>query len=246
MATIHFNINTDASVKFTNKLEQLRKSALPVAIRGTLNDTAFLMKKVEMPKQAHKTFIERQVNFFKANSRVEMATGFDINHMVSTMGMVETGLHNKSTNYAVKDLEQQEVGGTIDGRSFKPLPAARRSGRGVVRANARISTLLKAGNIIDAKDSKGANKMQQLIRAVAHAKMGGYVLVGKVLFQVRNIRRVGRNIKFTKHALYSFTKSGTAHVKAAGFMRKSAEESQKEMEYFYKLQAEKQVRKVLK
>ncbi len=243
MSTFVFNINTDATVQFTNKLEALRKSALPVAIRGTLNDAAFVMKKTEMPKQAKRAFIERQANFFKANSRVEMATGFDINHMVATMGMVESGLQNKSTNYAVKDLEQQEGGGTIDGRSFKPLPAARRGGRGVTRANARISQIK---NIVDAKGSRGANKMQQFIRASLHAGKGGYVLGGRRLWKVTNIRRVGRNIRFTRQDLYSFTKSGTAHVKATGFIRKAALEVQKEMEFFYRLQAQKQFSKVFK
>lgn len=241
--TTAFHIDTSATIHFTAKLEKLRKSALPVAIRGTLNDTAFYMKKLEMPRQAKGTFIERAPNFFKANSRVEMATGFDINTMQSTMGMVESGLHNKSTNYAVKDLEQQESGGTIDGRSFKPLPAARRGGRGVVRPNARISQIK---NIIDAKDSKGASKMQQFIKASVHAGKGGFVLGGRLLWQVRNIRRVNGNTRFTMTKLYSFTKSGTSRVKATGFIGKAARNSQKEMENFYRLQAQKQFNRVLK
>lgn len=243
MSRIQFHINTDATVRFTNKLEKLRKSALPVAIRGTLNDTAFYMKKLEMPRQAKGTFIERAPKFFTANSRVEKATGFDINTMQSTMGMVESGLHNKSTNYAVKDLEQQESGGTIDGRSFKPLPAARRGGRGVVRPNARISQIK---NIIDAKDSRGSNKMQQFIKASVHAGKGGFVLGGRLLWQVRNIRRVAGNTKFTMTKLYSFKKSGVARVKATGFIGKAAHNSQKEMENFYRIQAEKQIRKTLR
>jgi len=243
MATVNFHIDASASIKFTVKLEKLRKSALPVAIRGTLNDTAFLMKKLELPKQAKGTFVERNPRFFTANSHVDMAQGFDINRMVATMGMVESGLHNKSTNYAVKDLEQQEGGGTIDGRSFKPLPAARRGGRGVTRPNARISQIK---NIITASESKGTSKMQQLIRAAIHAGKGGYVLGDKVLYQVRNIRRVGRNTKLSLYKLYSFTKSGTAHVKSTGFIGKAAHNSQKEMENFYRIQAEKQFKKALK
>lgn len=245
------NINSDAAVIFTNKLEKLHRSAIPVAIRGTLNDTAFKMKKTTMPKKAKLMFEERQPNFFKANSRVEVAIGFDVKSMASTVGFVSSGLHNTATNYAVKDLEKQEHAGTIKGRSFKPLPAARRGGTGNVRANSRISQLLKAGNVIDARDSRrsgsGANgKMQQFIKASLHAGAGGYVLGGKILWRVKAIERIGRNTKFTKEKLYSFTKSGTATVKATPFMRESALEVQKEMEFFYKLQATKQFEKALR
>lgn len=232
-------------VHFTNELEKLPKYALPVAIRGTLNDTAFKMKTVTMPKNAKNIFEERQPNFFKANSRYEPAQGFSINTMVSTVGFISSGLHNQATNFAVKDLEQQEESGTIRGRSFKPLPGARKGGTGNVRANSRISQLLKAGNIVDAKDSKGS-KMQQFIRASLHAGEGGYVLGGKILWRVKRISRIGRNTFFTKEKLYSYTKSGTATVHATGFMKKSALEVQKEMEFFYKLQAQRQIDKAFK
>ncbi len=245
MLSVRLHIDSSQVVRFTNKLEKLPRSALPVAIRGTLNDAGFAMKKSEIGKQAKLSFIERSPNFFKANSRVEPAQGFDIKSMHSTVGMVSSGLHNSATNYAVKDLEEQEESGTIRGRSFKPLPAARR-GAGNVRPNARIATLLKAGNIIDANDSKGSDKMQQFIRASLHAGKGGYVLGGKILWRVTGIKRIGRNTRFTKEKLYSFTKSGTATVHATHFMRKAALEVQKEMEFFYKLQAKKQFEKALR
>lgn len=248
---MYIDINTDNLVVFTNKLEKLHKSALPVAIRGTLNDAAFKFKKETMPQMAKAIFEERQPNFFKANSRVEPASGFNINTMVATAGFISSGLHNASTNYAVKDLEQQEIGGTIHGRSFKPLRAARIGGRGNVRANARISQILKAGNVIDVRDSKGANWAQRAIRASIHAGAGGYVLAtgglygGGILYKVKRIARIGSNTFFTKEKLYSFKKSGVAKVHATGFMKKAALEVQKEMELFYILQATKQIKKAL-
>jgi hypothetical protein len=243
---VYININSDAVVVFTNKLEKLPKYALPVAIRGTLNDTAFKMKMQTMPKKAKAIFEERQPNFFKANSRVEPAKGFDINSMASTVGFISSGLHNSATNYAVKDLEQQEEAGTIKGRSFKPLPRARIAGRGNVRANARISQILKAGRIVNADDSSGSNKMQKYIKASIHAGVGGFVLGGKVLWKVTQIKRTAQGqTVFKKEKLFSFKKDGTAVVKATGFMKKSAIEVQKEMEAFYRLQAEKQFKKAL-
>lgn len=251
MSTFVFNINTDASVVWANKLEKLHRSAFPLAISGTLNDTGFIMKKTNILKEAKSVFEERQKNFFKANSRVEPAKGFDINGMVATVGMVSSGLHNAATNYAVKDLEQQESGGTIKGRSFKPLPGARISGTGNVRANSRISQLLKAGNIIDARNSTTtgtgkSGKMQQFIKASIHAGVGGYVLGGRILWRVKSIKRVGRNIRFEKEKLYSFKKSGTATVTATGFMHKAAMDSQKEMEFLFRLNAQKQIERLLR
>ena len=41
---MQLNINSDAVVKFTNKLEKMKKFDLPIAIRVTLNDAAFDVK----------------------------------------------------------------------------------------------------------------------------------------------------------------------------------------------------------
>lgn len=243
---IKFNINTDASVIFANKLEKLHRSGLPLAIRGTLNDAAFEVKKNAMPKYTKETFEERRRNFFKANSKVEGAQGFDINRMQSTVGFLSSGLHSPSTNYAVRDLKEQEEGGNIGGRSFKPLPDARigKTMSGNVRPNNRISQILKSGNVVDVKDSKGADWSQRSIRASLHAGKGGYVLGGKILWRVSSITRVGRNIRFEKEKLYSFTKSGTAKVHATGFMKKASLEVQKEMEMFFRIQANKQIQRL--
>ena len=56
---MQLNINSDAVVKFTNTLEKLHKSGLPVAIRESLNNAAFDVKKRTMPKAAGDTFKER-------------------------------------------------------------------------------------------------------------------------------------------------------------------------------------------
>lgn len=248
MSTFKININSNSVVTFTNKLEKLHKSALPIALRNTLNDVAFKMKKTTLPNTAKKTFEQRQANFFKANSKVFPASGFDINTMASTVAMISSGLHNNSTNFAVKDLEQQEHGGTIKGRSFKPMADARIGGKGLTKSAFRRNKL-KAGNVILAHASKGANKMQKFIRASIHAGEGGFVLdigsPGKsgMLWQVKKIKRLGRNTFFTKKKLFSFKKSGVAKVHGTGFMKKSALEVQKEMEFFYKLEAMKQFKK---
>jgi hypothetical protein len=247
---VKFDINIDEVVKFTNKLEKLPNNALPAAIRGTLNDAAFMMKTKTMPKVAKAMFTERQPNFFKANSRFESAKGNNINTLASTVGFLSSGLHNQATNFAVKDLEQQEQGGTIKGRSFKPLEDARRGKRGLVKPNARISQILKAGKIIDVRDAKGANKMQQMIKSAIHAGEGGYIMTGSngkggALWRIKRVKRISGDTFFTKEKLYSFKKSGVAKVHATGFMKKAALEVQKEMEALFKIQAYRQIKKAM-
>ncbi|KKN42121.1 hypothetical protein LCGC14_0716250, partial [marine sediment metagenome] len=72
------NVNTDEVVRYSNKLEKLHRSAFPIAIRGTLNNAAFDVKQKTMPVSAEKEFVNRQPNFFKANSKVNMAKGFNV------------------------------------------------------------------------------------------------------------------------------------------------------------------------
>jgi len=142
MAQQFVNINTDKLVKFTNKLEKMHRSDLPVAIRSTLNKAAFDMKTKTLPASALATFEKRHVGqFYKANSRFEGARGFDTNSMKSTVGFVENRLKGR-TNYSVQDLEQQETGGSLSpARSFLPLKGARVGGKGRVRDENRLSEI---------------------------------------------------------------------------------------------------------
>ncbi|KKL54819.1 hypothetical protein LCGC14_2261580, partial [marine sediment metagenome] len=82
------NVNTDKVVVFSNKLEKLHRSAFPIAIRGALNNAAFDVKKNTMPVSAEKEFTIRRKNFFKANSRVNMAKGFNVRTMQAMIGFV--------------------------------------------------------------------------------------------------------------------------------------------------------------
>ena len=77
------NIKSDAIVKHVNTLEKMHKSALPLVIRQTLNSAAFDVKKVTMPKEASANFDKRNPNFFKANSKVDQAKGFNISSIRS-------------------------------------------------------------------------------------------------------------------------------------------------------------------
>lgn len=138
---MRLHINNDALVAFTKNLDKMHRSALPVAIRGTLNDAVYDVKTNTMPKKAME-FKKRSPNFFKANSKFEKATGFNVNTMQATVGFYENKLAHQNTNYAVKDLEQQEHGGNIAKKTMIAMRTAR-VGNKMVRASDRLSAIKK-------------------------------------------------------------------------------------------------------
>jgi len=242
---MQLNINTDAAVIFTDKLEAIGKSALPNAVRETLSKAALDVKKNTMPKTADKEFESRKKNFFRANSIVDFAKGKDISSMRSAVGFFENKLSAKTTNFAVKDLEQQEYGGDIAGKAFIPLDNARvgKSYNKSVRANARISKL----KIINAKNQRGKTKEQKFKVAVIKAGVGGNVLGSTkkgetILWRVQSILKNGQPKLI---ALYDYQKGRKVKVDRTNFMKKSAEETQKNIDKIYVIEAKKQIDKYL-
>ncbi len=244
---MQINVNNDAVVKHTAKLESLRKSALPNAIRGTLNDAAFDVKQKTMPTQAKDKFINRSPNFFKANSRVEKAVGFDVNTMKSVVGFIDTGLRGEN-NFSVKDLEQQEHSGTIKGKSFIPLDTARQgqSHNQLVKPANRLSRIT---NIVVANRLSGT-KRQQFRKAIIKAGAGGYVLGGDIkgediLWRVDSIDTSGTN-RFSLTPLYDFRKARSVRVDQTSFMRIASVDSAEKMNKFFIAQAEFWIKKYAK
>lgn len=237
---MQLNINTNAAVIFTNKLEKLHRSALPSAIRGTLNKAAFDVKKTTMPAVAGETFKKRQPNFFKANSRVDMAKGFDIASMKATVGFTETNLKGES-NFAVKDLEQQERGGNIKKRSFIPMQPARSGGDArPVRPVNRLSGIKK---IVNSAKMKGVNDKQKFLHAVADAGVGGFVLGNKNKNVLWRVESIGKG-KIKMKPIYSFKAGRNVNVKGTGFMEKASLESAHKIDDFYVQEAKRQIERL--
>jgi hypothetical protein len=241
---MRININTDAVVSMTNKLEKLRKSALPAAVCGTLNDAAFDVKTNTMLRSSKNNFINREKNFFKANSTYQKATGFNISTMKSSVGFVSKG----GTNHSVDDLEEQEHGGVIDNRSFIPTVFARKgkTHTGLVKPNAQLS---KINRIINVNDSIGKNQREKFVIAASVAGRGGFVLRGDILFRIdtapkSNLRSKKANFKATP--LYSFKKGRKVKVKPTNFMQEASLITQKKLDDFYIKQGERQLAKVWK
>lgn len=238
------NINSDATVVHTNRLEKLHKSALPSAIRNALNKAAFNTKQVTMPESADKVFIKRQPNFFKANSRVEMATGFDVNTMKSTVGFISESLRG-ANNFAVRELEQQEYGGDIPRRTFIPLDEARGgSSTSLVRPSNRLSNIK---GLLDSNNGVGSKKAR-FVKAAFKAGRGGFVIGNfgkKKLYRIDSISKSTGKLNLKTKGLYSFDKGRSVKVGGTGFMRTASLTSANQMDRFYIAEANRQIQRLM-
>jgi hypothetical protein len=237
---IILDVNMDDVVVFSNKLEKLNKTAFPNAVKTALNSAAFKVKKETLLAEASKTFEKRQPNFFRANSRVKMVSGMNVNNMESMVGMIDL----KGNNHAVKDLEQQEHGGRIGGKSFIPLKTARTSKKYEKRVSKknRIGTIR---NVVDSRSVPGRSTKQKFVRSIHSAGNGGHVLHNGILWRVESTVRK-RNGMFKIKPLYSYKRGRSISVKATHFMEKATMASAKDMDKFFIKAAKTQFNKALK
>ena len=167
------NVNTKATIVLTVKLERLRSSAFPSAVRSTLNDGAFEMKKTNIGESARKNMTVRNPTVFKKFTGVKKATGFNINTMNSEVGFIpKDGLKGSKVPTG---MESNEVGG-VDQTGFMYMQKTRTSGsrsRGLVRRNARYNKakILKVGRASNIKTkSKQSRFIVSAIESVEQKK----------------------------------------------------------------------------
>lgn len=246
MAT--FNVNTDALVVLTNRLEKLHRSDFPIAVRNTLTKAALLTKTESLQRISKQSFTNRNKTFFRAKSKFAAARGFNVSSMKATVGMVD--IRVGSGDHAVRNLEKQEHGGSIGGRSFVPTDRARVSrspDRNVAPRN-RLSRI-SIRDVVRSRLSKGKNRHQRFVKSViqAHKQFGsrGLVLHRNILFRVDNVtlNRKGRRLRFKLTPLYSYRKNRAVTVKATNFMKRSTLVQAQKLGILYKIEAEKRFKK---
>lgn len=236
------NINSDAVVEHTNRLEQMHRSALPVAIRGSLNSAAFDVKLKTMPIQVGKEFVQRNKTFFKANSRVEMAKGFDVSSMVAVVGFTDNKLKG-GNNFAVKDLAQQERGGKIKGKSFIPTDEARGGNKNKpVRPSNRLGRIT---NIVNSENVAGRSPKEKFKRAVMMAGKGGFVL-GNIPGKKKLYKVLGTGKKVKTQAIYSYDEGRSVDVDSTNFMQIASMMSGRKIEQFFIKEAKRQFKRLKK
>jgi len=232
------NINAHDVVLHTQRLEKMHRSALPLAVRDTLSGLAFYTKKETMPAEAQKAFVNRSKGFFRANSRVKPARGWNIDKMEAVFGFI-----NGDSIQAIEDLEKQEHGGTINGRAFIPLKTARTS-KSEVRLVARRNRLSGIGNVVSTNDVSGRNHKQRVVKAAINASTSGYVLSKKVLYRVKKLNRKGRNTQLKLIPLYSYKSGRSVKVTGRKFMSKSIKRTMLGLDKMFIKNAEKQFKRL--
>ena len=191
---------------------------------------------------ASEAFTQRNKSFFKSKSKVMMAKGFNMNSMKATVGFI-----GASKNQAVDDLEKQERGGEIGGRSFIPMNTARvsKSQSKSVRKQNRYNDIR---NLVDARKMKGRNDGQKFIKGALKAGVGGVVLADykskTILWRINSLNRSGGHFKLT--ALYSFKRDRNVKVEGTNFMQRATLQSAQKMDMFYQIQAQKQIKRLMK
>lgn len=221
------NINNSAAVAFTNRLEKMRKSDLPVVINQTLNDAAFDVKQRTMPTSAKQNFTERNKSFFRSTSRVKKSSGFSINRQFSEVGFIGTG----TKAGAVAGLAKQERGGTVAQRDFIPMNPSR-TGNSEQKNVRAANRLKKIGNV---KSLRGRNHK---IKDAFKIGVGGHIVLKDTLFLIKKIAR--GVIKLT--ALYSFKSGRSVKVKATHFMQRASIESGRKLDTFFVRNAKKRIK----
>ena len=204
------DVNTGALIKYTDRLERMRNSLLPKAVRNTLNDIAFETKKI-VPLVANENFIVRNKGIFKAFIMVNKVSSTDINSMRSEVGIL-------NRNKLAEGLAKQEVGGV--------------SQRGLIQMDtARISNSLQ-------RKVKSANYLNKINLPKTKKKGSGtgFVMIQKG--GKGTIFKTSGKKKQKLIPVYSFMKNRRIQIKRKPFIREAAERKSKRIDFIFIKNAE--------
>lgn len=254
------DVNTDAAIQLTAKLEKLSKSAFPSAVRNTLNELAFEHKKL-IPKTAKQKFeYSRNKTLFNSITKVEKAHGFNVNKMKSITGLNPNSFGGKAKKL-VDNLEKQEIGGTIKGRKLLNHPNSRTGNS--IGGKVRNSDTFSNSNLHDSTEAfkfqlKRSNKKSAYIAAVASSiKKGQNKFIikagrkGKLSGMAYSISGFKSNVKTGKTTLktrkiFGYINNNTFNAKKRNFISDSTKIVVRKTELIYTEKAQYQFKKVLK
>lgn len=226
-----FNIDLSEIVKLTNKLEKLHRSALPIAIRSTLNDAAFDAKQIQVINTSKEQFTIRKKTFIKSHTTANKCKNtFDIRQMESSMGVI------KGKSDSGDKLKIQELGGKISNRDAIPTNEAR-VGR---NANKLVSKKYYLQNL--KTKGKKLNKPRDIMKAAAAAGKGGIIRYGNTLAEIKQFRR-DRGVKLKK--IYALGNGRSVQIKKAPFISNAGHLSSKKINRFYRRNALRRIKKEL-
>lgn len=246
MARQTLNVNTDAVISLTAKLERIQKSAFPSAVRSTLNDGAFEMKGKNIEESARRNMTVRNRTVFKKFTGVKKATGFNIATMQSEVGFIpKDGLKGSKVP---EGMERNEVGGTdTEGAMYLPKSRTSNSKNRLVRRKSRFdkSKLIKGRP----RTKKSVSNTLNMISSFEEGK-ATFITTKKGRFLVM-VKKVDYNSVTNKHTfeldflMRSRTKN-PAKTRATNFNKEAAIKTSKQLEAFYIKNATFQINKFWK
>lgn len=230
------DVNMGSIVKFSDKLERIHRAAFPNTVRKTLNDAAFHTKKKTILDEAGRQFITRKPSFFRAFSRVEKATGFNVKKMRSIVGMTDA-------SQASFNLRFQEEGGTIGNRDLIPTEAARVGGNKSKVISKRVYLENIKSKTIKANESKARTKKQKFVKAaiMAAKKFGreGYVETDDSIVKITRTK-----FPFWRtRKVYDIKVGRSVRIKKRPFLESAAKRSQRKMPEWFIKEARRQIKR---
>lgn len=251
MARVAFNVNTDAAIILTNKLEKLNKQGFPNAVRSTLSDAAFAMKKTNILESAKQNMTVRNPSFFRKFTGVNRAQGWDVKTMQSEVGFVNTDPDKKKGKKAIEGMESNEVGGSDNtGAMYLGKARGQNSLKRKVRVRNRYDKKnLAQGHVKRIRTRGGQSNVMAMMAGwqegkpiFIRGKSGiGYVVEVKSVFNMATGKR-----DFKVDFLMRSRKKKVANAKATHFNAQAALKTQKQIEVFYAKNSEYQFSKVWK
>lgn len=234
--SITVKIDSKDFENYRRSLNSLSKSAFPTAVRNTLNNAGFDMKKNELHKAAKEKFkYTRAKNFFKSFSYVNKATGTNVNTMSSKVGLRDLG--KQSAKSAVENMNMHQSGGTINkGNAYLDDSRVSKNRARFVRKK----NYLKKGNVLEnlkgnfVQKAYEANKQK---KPFWHTKNGNSYLV-----LIKSFKRTGRGkkkkIKIKSELILKKRKN--ARIKPNRFIGSAAKRTSAKMPQMYKVEFNKQ------
>lgn len=231
---IHVKIDTKDFKKMTRTLRVLKESAYPTAVRNTLNNAGFEMKKNQLHKAGSERFTTRSKNLFKSFSYVNKAYGKDINTMQAKVGMRSLG--RRSMLSVIKNIDIHEKGGNITkGDMYLDSSRISKNRKRMVR------TVLRFKKGMAVKNPKGTF-VQKALNAHRVGLPFWYNKSGRFyLISIKSYRRTKKGIKFNSQLLMRERKN--ANIKRNDFISLSAKRTREKIPNILKTELKKEIRK---
>ena len=225
------------------ELHKAHRAALPNAVRFTLSDLAFDVKKNTLIQALHKTPMHiKSDSLFKGNSSLKKATGWDIGAMYSQAGLVDT----MKAGRTMRRMKQQDEGGQL-----KHEDIALNNARVGTKEGGRVKKIAYKNKIKVWGQPVKFGDTQGLIKAVTVSKInrggkgkGNAVIYGKILYEIVGFKQFAKNkIKLHLSKLYSTENNRSVKVKPNHFTDKAANLTGVKTEAIFMENARKQLKK---